>query len=134
MSRRTFREAVVSALTTGARFGLIKEGAARSFDAATPVAVVTSAGTQLINLTRGLGGDERRYEVSVSLYIRCEAGQEADAEDALDALSEATITDLQALGYGVPGTDAAPADAPLRIIDGTLYRVERLRVTTQEYD
>jgi len=133
MTRRAKREAIVTLLTDSGAFDAVKDGAARTFDGQSPVAVVLSRGMELVNLSRGLGGDELRHRLSVTLYIRCTSGQEADAEAALDDLVEATVLLLRDAGYGVPGTDAAPADAPLRIVDGTIYRVERIDVTIEEY-
>lgn len=134
MSRRTIRENIVSLLSSSGNFDQVKDGAARTFDARSPVVVVLSRGTEMRDLTRGRRGGQLTYRYSATLYIRCDSGQEADAEDALDALSAATIVLIRDAGYGVPGTDAAPDSAPLRIIDGTLYRAERIDIETEEYD
>jgi hypothetical protein len=134
MSRKTVREAVVSALTASARFQQVYDGPARSVGGQSPVAIVLSLGTETQDLTRGERGGWRQHTISVGIYIGCASGQEADAEDALDEIVQATITDLHAAGYGVPGTDAGSDLKPLYDIDGALYRGERIRATIEEYD
>lgn len=134
MSRKTVREAVVTALTNSGRFQRVYDGAARSVDGQSPVAVVLSLGTETQDLTRGERGGWRQHTIGISIYIGCASGQEADAEDALDELVQATISDLHAAGYGVPGTDAGSDLTPLYSIDGAPYRGERIRATIEEYD
>lgn len=134
MSRKAERERIITLLTTAARFDVIGDGAVQTFDARSPCVIVLSAGSEYTDLSRGAGGDVATHRILATVYIRCDAGQESQAEDALDDLVQDTITDLRDNGFRVPGTNARPQNSAVRVIDGTLYRVEQIEVTTEEYD
>jgi hypothetical protein len=134
MSRRAERERVITSLNTAARFDVVGDGPIQTFDKRSPCAIVLSAGSEYTDLSRGFGGDVATHRILVTVYIRCDAGTEAAAEDALDDLVQDTITDLRAVGFRVPGTNARPQNSAVRVIDGTLYRVEQIEVATEEYD
>jgi len=134
MSRQSERERAGSVLAgLGTALPAIYEGAVRSLaGSALPAAALLSGGLSEIPGTRG-GVAGYEYRLSATLYVACEVGGEAAAEDTLDGLTYAVGTALAAAGYRDIRADASPDGAPLRAIDGRVYRVERISFTTQEY-
>jgi hypothetical protein len=88
-----------------------------------------SGGLDLEGATRGGGASVVARRLTVAIYVRAEAGSEGAAEDQLDTLVEAAALALADDRWEVGATDAAPDGAPLRNIDGALYRVERFTIT-----
>jgi hypothetical protein len=65
--------------------------------------------------------------------VRCDDGNEDVVEDTLDQLAEAAAVAFRAAGLFVGESDAVLEGAPLRIIDGVLYRAERIPLQVEEY-
>lgn len=106
---------------------LVFTGSPESFAGLSPVAIVTSRSMQLTAIARSLY--EVASGVTVSIYVRhgpSTAESEA-AEDQLDSLTRRAIVALHATGvFTVGESNAAAEGAPNRMIDGVLYRVERI--------
>lgn len=136
-TRQQAREAVATLLSGLGTYQLVSEGARRTFSQVSPVAVVLSRGLRPIQLTRDTH-DEHDLLLSATIYVRCDQSvdgtTEAAAEDTLDTLVTAAEIALRAAGYLIDGaTDAAPDGAPLRDIQGVLYRVERIPIVLETY-
>lgn len=98
-------------------------GPARKFGGVSPVATLYSAALEL-QLTRGGGHPSL---ITLSIYKVYPEGEEEATEDAFDDLVLASLTALKAAGFTlVNPTTAAPGGAPLRLIDGKLYRAEQM--------
>lgn len=128
MNRATARASVATALA-GAGFDLIVQGAPDSFGGKAKVAVITSAGTERVQLARDTSEDV--HSLIVSIYVQRVANAGAAVEDSLDTLTLATITAIDALDRSIvfARSDAGANGAPNRRIDGQMYRVERIGFT-----
>lgn len=128
MNRAAFRAAVATALS-GVGFDLIVQGAPDSFGGKAIVAVITSAGTERVQLGRNLSEDIN--SLIVSIYVQRASNGGSTTEDSLDALTLATITAIDALDGSIvfARSDAGGGGAPNRRIDGQMYRVERIGFT-----
>jgi hypothetical protein len=132
VSRRSERERVLGIVQGLGLFGAVVDGAVTTLGGQSPVAGVLSGGLTGIGGVRSRLADGYRYRFLVTIYILCQPGSEAATEDTLDTLVEAVAAALIGGGFGDVESDAAAEGAPLRIIDGKLYRAERLAVTSQE--
>ena len=133
MNRQAARELAASTLTALGIFHAVYDAAQRTLGGESPIAIVQSKGTQYVDLTRGTH-DQVRHRLNVGIYVRCDLGNEAAAEDQLDSLAETTIDTLAALSdFEVGESDAAAESASLRLVDGVLYRYERIPLTYSEF-
>jgi hypothetical protein len=139
MSRQAEREraaAILGSLGGGTPvFPTIFEGAVRSLaGSALPAISLISAGTEVLPGTRG-GVAGLAYRYAASIYVSCEIGTEAAAEDLIDSLSGVAAAALAGTaGFTDINSDAGAQGAPLRAIDGVVYRVERITFTREDYD
>jgi hypothetical protein len=133
MSRQSERERVLGIVQALGLFGAVVDGAVTTLGGQSPVAGVLSAGLGGIGGVRSRLVDGWRYRFAVTIYILCSPGGEAAAEDTLDTLVVAVAAALAGAGFGEIESDAAAEGAPLRSINGKLYRAERLTVTSQEF-
>lgn len=130
----TLLQSVSIAPTTPSSFVAVYKSPRRTLDGQSPVAIVSSAGLTARTMTRGGGVDELEYRLLATLYVRCDGDADADAvESVLDDFTRATAVALVNAGYQVDATDANAEGAPLRLIDGELYRVERLDIRQEVY-
>jgi hypothetical protein len=125
MDRHAARGAAVAALVATGSYALVTGGAPDDFAGQSPVAVVTSKSIKLEIIARDL------FEVTnglvVSLYVRRDAGDEEATETLLDELALAAVLALHATGvFYVEQSDAFAEGSPNRIVDGVVYRVERI--------
>lgn len=128
MNRSAARAAVASALAS-AGFDLLTQGAPDTFAGATKVAVITSAGTERVQLARNTSEDIN--SLIVSIYVQRGLGGASSTEDTLDALTIATIAAIDAVDISIvfARSDAGAGGAPNRRVDGLMYRVERIGFT-----
>jgi hypothetical protein len=128
LNRSAARAAVASALGS-AGFDLIVQGAPETFNGKAKVAVITSAGTERAQIGRNTSEDVN--SIVVSIYVLRVASAGAAVEDSLDALTNATITAIDAMDSSIvfSRSDAGAGGAPNRRIDGQMYRVERIGFT-----
>lgn len=133
MSSRKAQRAAIQTLLQGLAFGSDKVYRAprRAFSGLSPVAVIASAGEA--NTWEAAEILQNTYRYSVTMYVRADAGGEDAAEDTLDDLRDSVGGALRTAGYMVGESDAAPDGAPLRNIDGVLYRAERIPVAYEDY-
>jgi hypothetical protein len=131
MSRQSRREEVKTLLTP--YFTDVFEGARRSFGGRSPVAVILSRSYAIQNLTRSLN-EGLLIGLSVSIYVRADAGQEDTAEDVLDGLVVTVADTLRDAGYTVGESDAMPGGATLRQFDGQYYRAEIVPLNIEDFD
>lgn len=128
MNRTAARAAIAATLDALDLFAVVMHGTPDSFEGQSPVAVISSTSMLGGRLTRGVL--DVASGMTVSIYVQRPAGGESATEDTLDALTLATITALLTSGDMIPHqSDASPGGAPSRIIDGLVYRVERIPVT-----
>jgi len=132
LNRQQARELAASTLSSLATYALVAEGARRKLGGVSPVAIVLSKGTQIVQLTRDTH-NEAVHRLSVTVYVRCDEGGEDAAEDNLDTLAEAAAVALKNAGFLVGESDASPEGSPLRLIDGAYYRAEVLVVQYEEW-
>ncbi len=132
MNRQAARELAATTLSNLSTYALVAEGARRVLNGVSPVAIVLSKGTRIIDLTRDTH-NEAVHRVNVTIYVRCDDGQEDATEDALDTLAEAAAVALRSAGFLVGESDAAPDSAPLRNIDSQLYRCEVIPLVFEEW-
>ena len=131
MDRKTARREAQQALERLLRFEQVYRAPRRSFDGQSPIALVLSQRLEVESVAR----DEVNTPagITVSLYVRCDVGDEDAAEDELDELTREAALALVTAGFTLQPSDAAPEGAPLRNIDGTFYRVERLPLRVEHY-
>lgn len=128
MNRTDARAQIAATLDALDLFAVVMHGTPDSFEGQSPVAVISSTSMLGGLLTRGVL--EVASGMTISIYVLRPAGSEGATEDALDALTLAVIAALLTGGDMVPHqSDASPGGAPSRIIDGLVYRVERIPVT-----
>lgn len=132
MSRSAARAAAAAALTATGDYQAVLQGAVRNFQKQSPVAVVISRSLSHVREARALGTTTAGLLISV--YVRVEVGDESAAEDQLDDLVETAVAELADAGFEIDQSDATPESAPLRLIDGVAYRVERVPIRMEEYD
>lgn len=133
MNRQQARELAATTLTGLGTFAHVYDGARRSLDGTSPIAIVLSKGTQIQRLTRSTAHDEAIHTLSINLFVRCDEGNEATCEDTLDQLVESAQIALDTAGFLVGASDSAPEGNPLRLSDGVLYRQETIPITYEEY-
>ena len=128
MNRKAARALAKTTLTGLGTFQAVLQGAPDSFGGQSPVAVVTSRALELEQVTR------RQYTVTngltISIYVIRAAADGEATEDTLDDLVEAAAVALHNTGsFEVGQSDAGTAGAPNRLIDGKIYRLERIPLT-----
>lgn len=128
MNRTAGRQQIVAALESLSLFAAVLSGTPSSFGGKTPVAVVSSTSMLGGLVTRGVIQIVNAW--TVSIYVQRPAQTEEATEDALDTLTLSTILALlQAGDFAPQQSDASAGGSPNRIIDGFVYRVERIPVT-----
>lgn len=131
MTRQSDREGAAALLVSLNSYAAVYDAPRRAFDGLSPVASVVSQGMQAQGKTRG--GPALTNVLAVSLYVRADSGSEAAAEDQLDSLTRAAVLAFVEARWDIGSVDALPDGAPLRNIDGALYRVERIIISREEY-
>ncbi len=129
MNRKDARALAKQILEETGSYTTVFAGPARTFGGKSPVAVVISRGLNLTMDAREewtLSGD-----IQISIYVRCAPGEETTAEDRLDDLVRSAALALRDADFVQISSDATPESAPLRNIDSTFYRVERLSARMQ---
>ncbi len=127
MNRTQARALAKRVLDESDGYDRIFDGPTDSFDAKTPIAVITSKSIGATFDARDSWSIESG--VLVSIYVRRDPGAAAAAavEDQLDRLVDSAVRALIATGaFDIGPSDAFAENAPTRIIDGTPYRVERI--------
>jgi hypothetical protein len=135
MSRKAKRATIQTTIAALAGFagGVVYKAARRKFEGRSPVGVLLSASELNQFQTRGATlPDWNTYGYTLTLYVRADEGSEDTAEDTLDDLRDSVGSALRSLGCDV-GESSAPDGAPLRSIDGILYRTERIPFILEEY-
>ena len=134
MSRQSERERAGTIITNLGQFGTVVQGAMRTLsDRPLPVLSLISAGSEAMPGTRG-GVAGWRHFYAATIYVACEIGSEGSAEATLDGLSGSVVASLAGTaGYTALATDAGATGAPLRDIDGRIYRSERITFEREEF-
>lgn len=130
MNRQQARELAKTTLDALATYQAVYEGARRTFGGISPVASVLSKSLQVVPEAADVFSG--RIRLTVTIYVRCDEGDEDTAEDTLDTLVEAAMDALKDAGFLMDASDSAPENAPLRNVDGVFYRVEQLTLTYEE--
>src|SRR5262245_1897876 len=120
MSRADARALAQSTLEALDTFQEVYRSPQRTFQKQSPVAVVLGTSLEIVQEARNLTSTP--YGLTASIYMRVPIGDEDDSEDAFDALVEAAAQALHDAGFIVAQSDANVGGAPLREIDGLLYR------------
>lgn len=128
MNRKAARTLAKTTLTALGSFQAVLHGAPDSFGGQSPVALITSRSLELTEIARDL------YTVTngitVSIYVVRAAASGEATEDTLDDLVAAAAAALHSTGVFVVGqSDAGTAGTPSRLIDGKIYRLERIPLT-----
>lgn len=124
MNRADVRALAATTLAALDLFQQVYRAPRRTLDGESPVALILSQTLGIDEEARGLYTVAQG--ISLTIYVRCDPGSEAAAEDQLDAIVAAAVLALRAAGLTLTGSDSSPDGAPLRDIDKTYYRVERL--------
>jgi len=127
MDRTQARQLAHQVLEATDGYDRVFDGPADSFDAQSPIAVITSKSIGATFDAREVWSIESG--ILVSIYVRRDPGTDAAAaaEDQLDSLVVSAVRGLIATGdFDIGPSDAFAENAPVRIIDGTPYRVERI--------
>ncbi len=136
LSRTEARALAVATLDALGTFEAVLRGPPAKFAGRSPVAVISSRALDLEQDTHTLIGVT--CEVTISLYVRSDTGDEAAAEDLLDDLALSVALALYATeGFSLAKSSAGPEDGNLRDVDrnGVLYRVERIVISAfQRYE
>ena len=127
--RQSAREAAAAALSALNRFYAVKPHAVRALGGQSPLAVAVGRRQRLEGGVRGGAPSLADCDLLLTLYVRCDLGTEADAENLLDTLTSESLVALAAAGFEVGETEAMPSNAILHDYDGILYRVERVPLT-----
>lgn len=122
MDRMAARALAAQTLEETTLFQAVYPSRRRTFSGQSPIAVVSSAGFDEAQTRSGVAPSR----LSVSLYLLAPDGSEDATEDQLDALVAVSIAALRRATFSVGASDAAPSGAPLRNIEGKIYRVEQL--------
>lgn len=118
---RTFAQTVLEALGL---FQSVVQGPSDSFGGASPVAVITSRSMRLDDVARELYTVDNG--ISVSIYVRRDPDP-VGAEAKLDDLTLAAMVALHITGaFDIGESNADPAGGYQRVIDGVVYRIERI--------
>ena len=131
MDRKAARQLARSVIEATDGYALICDGPPDKFAKKSPVCVITSKSIGVTFDAR----DEWTIEsaILVSIYVQRVSGKEDAAEDQLDDLVRQAVLALLATGeFSIDRSDAFAENAPLRDIDGVLYRVERIPLRVAE--
>jgi pyruvate carboxylase len=128
VNRKAARAAVKTALEATTLFDSVLRTVPTTFNGAAFVAIVSSAGTLRLQDARDLVSDVN--SIQVSIFVQKAPDDAGKAEDSLDDLTAAAIDAIDALDDSIAFQRSdATSPAPLRRIDGKMFRTERLIFT-----
>ena len=120
MGRKALRQALTTLLDTNATLQVVYDHEVKDFGRVSPVAMVHDDGTQLYDRD-----PTYNYAFIVSIWWKRDADG-GETEDAIADLSEAIFTLLLTRNDLIIDDSFSRLDYP--IVDGILYRRERIRV------